>query len=159
MAVEEIRAVLNALVDDVHVLLVEGRDPDAVLVREPHFEIARAARAVPNVMFVLPVLAKDGGKVLLRLLNPDRRREERPLAFTNVLRNEKVKTRHDEIPIFALRRAFIPSPERGVCVKTAGLESERKVEIEFILVLAPDGVRLSGGRVKRNVEILGGAVV
>ena len=44
IGVKQVRAVLDALVDYVYVLLVQGRDKDIVFVRKPDFEITRAAR-------------------------------------------------------------------------------------------------------------------
>ena len=76
MRIKEVRAELDALVNHVDILLVEGGHPHVVLVREADFEVARAAAAVPHVVVVLPVLAKDGGEIVLRERNPLLRREE-----------------------------------------------------------------------------------
>ena len=64
--IKEVRAKLDALVDYVDVLLVKGGHPDVIFVREAHLKVAGAAAAVPHVMVVLSVLAKDGGEVVLR---------------------------------------------------------------------------------------------
>ena len=65
MAVKQVGAVSDALLNDIHILLVERGYPYPVLVRKPDFEIARAACAVPHEVFVLPAVAKFGGKILL----------------------------------------------------------------------------------------------
>ena len=111
MRVKKICAKLDALVDDIDILLVEGGNPNAVLVREADHKIGRAAAAVPHVVFVLPVFAKDGGKIVLRKRDPYLRREERSLALAHILRHEQVAAVDDIVPIFPARRTLVAVPE------------------------------------------------
>ena len=95
VGVKKVRAVPDTLVYYVYILLVKRRDKDIVFVRKPDFEIARAARAIPDKILVLPVLAKREFKVMLRKLHPLLRSEERVLSLSHVLGNEQVEAIHD----------------------------------------------------------------
>ena len=112
-----------------YVLRVERRSPYVVFVGEPGEQVSRARRAVPHVVFVLPVVAEFVGQVLLRELHPPLRREVRAFALAHVLRHEQVAALDDVVPVFALGRAVVTVPEAGVCrlavVELHGLERHR----------------------------------
>ena len=159
VAFKQVRAVLRALAHHVDILLVQGRRPDAVFVRESGQEVSRPGAAVPDVILVLPVLTKLQLKVMLGQLHPFLRSEERALAFAHVLRHEQVEPVDDEVPVVLPRRPLVATPEFRVCVESAGLESESEDIEKIILVLSLDGVRRGRSRVKRDVEVIGNAVV
>ena len=94
--------VLDALEHDVDVGLVEGGGPEVLFVGESGEEVAGAGAAVPDDVFVLPVLAEGAGEVVLRELDPAGGREEGALDFADVLRNEEVAAGDDVIPVFLL---------------------------------------------------------
>ena len=159
VAFEEVCTVLRAFAHHVDILLVQGRRPDAVFVRESGQEVSRPGAAVPDVILVLPVLAKLQLKVMLGQLHPFLRSEERALAFAHVLRHEQIEAVDDEVPVVLPRRSLVATPEFRVCVESGGLESESEDIEKIVLVLSLDGVRRGRSRVKRDVEVIGYAVV
>ena len=114
VTLKEVRPVGNAVFHHLHVLRVEGRCPDVVLVGEPVEEVARARGTVPDVVLLLPVLAQHIGKVLLREFHPLAWGEERALALPYVLRHKEVAAVNDIRPILLAWGALVETPELGV---------------------------------------------
>ena len=159
MGVKKIRAVLDAIVNYVYVLLVQCRDEYVVFVRKADLEIARAASAIPYKILVLPVLSKREFKVMLRKLHPLLRSEERALSLSHVLRNEQVKAVYDEVPVVLARRAFVATPKRGVGIESARLKTESNCRKKIVFVLALDRVWRRGLCVEGDVEVVCHVVV
>ena len=76
MAVEQVTAAVlptqslvhrgDAGVHHLHICLVEGRCVDVVLVGQACQQVTRASTAIPDIVFLLPVLAKFSCEVFLR---------------------------------------------------------------------------------------------
>ena len=96
------------------VLFVERGGPNVVFVGQSVEQVARSGSAVPDGVFVLPVVAQLVGQVLLREFDPALRREVGAAPFADVLRHEQVAAFNDVVPVFAARWALIAVPERGV---------------------------------------------
>ena len=75
-------------------------------------EVALKSESGEVIFKAVPTLvAKDGGKIVLRKRDPYLRREERSLALAHILRHEQVAAVDDIVPIFPARRTLVAVPE------------------------------------------------
>ena len=114
MCFEHVQTVADLVFHNLHIGFIESGSPYIVFVGEVSEQVSRACTAIPNNIFVLPILSQYFGEVFLRFFDPNTRCEERAFTLSDVLRDEQVSSFEYISPVFFFGWSLVFRPELGV---------------------------------------------